>query len=200
MDFNWCFQAPTSTYRAAWVVTQDVFGFEGTLTSTAFPSSSIIAKPIVVAYQASDQAMLAAATAASTLSTATTTSAPSQQTSAFSPDKGLSGGAIAGITIGAALGGGALIGILIFVLLRFCFGYRRLPTHDVAPPGTAQNMHYKGNDQAEHQQQMQMHNGQLQGGCQQPWQYVRSELSHEPFVSELSSRPVRSELESRNEK
>ena len=84
------------------------------MTSSAFPDMKARAKPIFVAYQSSDQGLLASATITGTSSQLTPTSATSDS---------LSGGAIAGIAIGAAAGG-ILAAVLFFASLWFCLGYR----------------------------------------------------------------------------
>lgn len=196
-SYDECFQNPTSTYRAAWILTQNDLGLglEGLLTSAAFPSSAIYAKPIHVAYQSTDQHVLAAASAtqptvalstspSSLRSLTSATNATSGQGSATSSHSksGISGGAIAGIAVGAALGGGALIAALVFFLLRFCFGYRRLPTGGTEPQPP--------------QQQTQQLYAQPGGTYQLPSESPRNELPSKPIRSELPSTPVRGELDS----
>lgn len=87
-------------------------------------------KPIFVAYQATNEAMLAAATSsASAQASASTQAADQQQTSAStstssgSGGSGLSGGAVAGVAVGAVIAG-FLVALLTLLLLRFCCGYR----------------------------------------------------------------------------
>ena len=92
----------------------------------------IMAKPIIVAYEASDQKLLAAAATAQSSSNA----------AAASQESSLSGGAIAGVAIGSAAGGIILATVLTFLCLRFCLGYRR--EHDNNGPGRAKRKSGRG--------------------------------------------------------
>ena len=113
-------QQATETARPAWMITPGDFGLVGTLTYTNFPTQMVKAKPIFVAYQSTDQALLAAAT----MATATRTRATYNSTSApVILSSGLSGGAIAGVTVGT-ISAAFLGGLATFLMLRFCFGYR----------------------------------------------------------------------------
>ena len=71
-----------------------------------------MAKPIFVAYQSSDKALLASATLSSSAPTPTGASRSS-----------LSGGAVAGIAVGSAAGG-ILAAALFFFALWCCLGFR----------------------------------------------------------------------------
>lgn len=145
-DFAFCQQAPTGTLRVVWSLTTGAFGLDGSLVTTSFPSMEVLAKPIFVAYQDKDQALLASITAppslSSSSSSSTTTSSESTTTqtsekesttattttsastgAATGTSQGLSTGVKAGIGIGAAVGALILIGAT-FLLLRMC-GYRR---------------------------------------------------------------------------
>ena len=102
-----------------------------TITSTNFPDMTVFAKPIIVAYQSSDQAGLAAATetpqpnhGSPHVSHGLTKSAI-QSSPSSSGGHALSGGAIAGTVIGAICGAAVVFSALTFVILRFCLGYRR---------------------------------------------------------------------------
>lgn len=122
--FLWCIQEPTTTARPVWSLWTDKWGIEGVMTSASFPTMKVQAKPIFVAYQSSDQSLLAAATQGaanndSILPAGTGHRAPTAQNS-------LSGGTIAGIVVGSAAGGIVLATILTFIFLRFCFGYRKM--------------------------------------------------------------------------
>lgn len=90
------------------------------MTEASFPTLKVMAKPIFVAYQSSDQQVLAAA------SQAAVSNESVQPTSAASSGTLLSGGTIAGIAIGSAAGGIVLATILTFIFLRFCLGYRKM--------------------------------------------------------------------------
>ena len=133
-DFAFC-AIETDTSRAAWIVTQADHGPEGTLTSTNFPSTTVLAKPIFVAYQSSDQAILAAATRQTASSTREVSGSDGTGTGIPSPTSSLSGGAIAGIVIGA-IAAGIIIAAMTFFFLRFCFGYRRVRSESPSPGAT----------------------------------------------------------------
>jgi hypothetical protein len=115
-DSDWCVQQPVETAVPVWSIYTDKWGIEGAMTSSAFPEMKAMAKPIFVAYQSSDKALLASATITGTGTQPTLT--PTSATS-----NSLSGGAIAGIAIGAAAGG-ILASVLFFLSLWFCLGYR----------------------------------------------------------------------------
>lgn len=128
---NWCVQDPTPTVRPVWSLYTDKYGIEGVLTSAAFPTNKVFAKPIFVAYQSSDRDVLAAATQAAA------SNGSLQPTAKSSSETSLSGGTIAGIAIGSAAGGILIATILTFVFLRFCLGYRR--TQNKSKKGEAEH-------------------------------------------------------------
>ena len=93
------------------------------MTQTSFPDMKIMAKPVIVAYESSDQAVLAAAAK-------TVGAAGSSATVEVAQNDSLSGGTIAGIAIGSAIGGVLIATVLTFIFLRFCLGYRRMHSHE----------------------------------------------------------------------
>lgn len=120
----WCVQGPTETVRPVWSVYTDKWGIEGRMTEDSFPTQKVHAKPIFVAYQASDKALLAQATRAGAAdSSAGQTSLDETQSQ---QSDSLSAGTIAGIAIGSAAGGVVIATVLTFLMLRFCFGYRKM--------------------------------------------------------------------------
>lgn len=148
-DWAWCHEQSTDTSRVVWSLTKDGFGLYSSLVTTPFPSLEVRAKPIFLAYQAKDQALLASITAppflTSSSSTATTSESKttSESTTAQISEEGstttttttsastsattgnphrLSTGAKAGIGIGAIVSALILIGATFF-FRRIC-GYR----------------------------------------------------------------------------
>ena len=119
-DIDWCVQDPDPTVRPVWSLYTDKYGIEGVMTSASFPTNRVFAKPIFVAYQSSDQDLLASASQAAASSDSV------QPTAGTSSETSLSGGTIAGIAIGSAAGGILIATVLTFVFLRFCLGYRRV--------------------------------------------------------------------------
>jgi hypothetical protein len=109
-------EEPTPTPVPVWSVWTDKWGIDGVMTSSAFPDMQAVAKPIFVAYQASDQDLLASVTLSSNSSIPTPTSASTTGNS-------LSGGTIAGIVVGSAAGG-VLAALLFFFSMWFCLGFR----------------------------------------------------------------------------
>lgn len=115
---NWCRGQPPPSDVPVWSVFTDKWGMEGFLTTSRIDSLSVLAKPIFVAHQSSDQKLLQSAQdEAHGQNTGSNTTAGTTS---------LSGGAIAGIAIGSAFGGILLATLATFVALRFCFGYRKL--------------------------------------------------------------------------
>lgn len=126
-QFLWCVQDPTPTIRDVWSLWTGKWGIDGVMAQTSFPSNKVMAKPIIVAYQSSDQAILAAAASATQSGNASV----GADSSAFQPGSpkqadSLSAGTIAGIAVGSAVGGVIFATVLTFVFLRFCLGYRKM--------------------------------------------------------------------------
>lgn len=84
------------------------------MTSSAFADMRAAAKPIFVAYQASDKQLLVAAQRSSNSSLSNPTGGSGDS---------LSGGAIAGIAVGSAAAG-IFAALLFFFSLWFCLGFR----------------------------------------------------------------------------
>ncbi|KAK5165526.1 uncharacterized protein LTR77_009055 [Saxophila tyrrhenica] len=134
----WCRGDPAPP-GPIWSLYTDKYGIEGKMTDMVFPTLSVMAKPIFVAYESSDQDVLAAATRAAKTAEPTNGANAASRTSAGSLENGaglssqssssgdsLSGGTIAGIVIGS-LGGGILLAtIMTFLALRW-LGYRKMP-------------------------------------------------------------------------
>ena len=137
---------------------------------------SIIAKPIFVAYQSSDQDVLAAAAKATVSGDSLQAASSSNPTPP--PSGSLSGGTIAGIVVGSAAGGVLIATVLTFVALRFCLGYRR--THNRTP----------GGEKTESELQHELDSSAKRSSPQQPdsrpgWQLSASELPSATRTPEL---------------
>jgi len=120
----WCRGDPARE-GPVWSIYTDKYGIEGAMMTTSFPTLSVMAKPIFVAFQSSDESMLSAAAAAVDTRPAVTSSASRETGTSSSGGDSLSGGAIAGIAIGSVLAGMLLATIMTFLALRFCLGYRK---------------------------------------------------------------------------
>jgi hypothetical protein len=132
----WCRGAPPDSDVPVWSVYTDKWGIEGAMTSTHYDHLSILAKPIFVAFQSSDQSIIQAARLSAHAATQTGAgSSGANSTLDVQPSDrdSLSVGAIAGIVVGSAAGGVLFATIITFVFLRFCLGYRRMPKN--APYG-----------------------------------------------------------------
>ncbi|KAK3721348.1 hypothetical protein LTR37_003224 [Vermiconidia calcicola] len=129
-DYIWCRGEPASTDRPVWSLWTDKFGIEGAMTTTNFPTLSVLAKAIIVAYESGDDKVFASAErkasseAGRTQDTTTVTVGVSTSSSGSQGPR-LSGSAIAGIAIGSLCGGILLATVITFLALRFCMGYRR---------------------------------------------------------------------------
>ena len=151
-EFGGCFQYPTDSTRAAWHLTRhlrrDETWLTGTLTSTSYPTNSVYVKAVLVAHEASDEAVLALATQTSS----TNRISPATSTVTVYPTSGserLPDGAVAGIAVGTFIAGAILAAISTVVLLRFCLGYGK--RRDQAAPVKSETGHSVMNGQHQHE-------------------------------------------------
>lgn len=133
-DYFVCSSAPAASSRVAWVLSQNGFGLNGMLVTSTFPGTSVLAKPILVAYQATDAKVLAAASQSTSTQGSPSGATPTATSGSLhsNGDGRLSGGAVAGIAIGAVCVGVLLAAAFTFLILRLCLGYRKVPKNDRA--------------------------------------------------------------------
>lgn len=128
------------------------------LTSTTFPDLNVAARPIFVAFEEKDQSILSAASKSAASSSNNNNNgndngvgSQSSSSGTSDDDKGktsLSGGAIAGIAIGALCAGILITCPLVFLLLRYCMGYRRISSDEkAAGRAVSQQAYYDGGQQ-----------------------------------------------------